>query len=382
MKRQGIARFAILGMLAGSLWNVTSVYADVIQEQTQKIQQLQSSLDVVNQQIGQASRAEAQAEARAADLQRSIEEVRRQMDENAQQIAEKTNEIHTIDRQIRQNEAKLAQLQGVFDKQMRVLYEYGSVSYLSVLLNAKSFDDFLTRFDAIRLIADADKQLVDQMKSLKQQLVQQQQQVQQDLQVTQEKQQELALLEQTDRNLQQQQMEQATAFKNRIDEAQQNAAQIQAEIAFARQELLNAQEHPIADAPVAAGNGTQALQGTVGELISYAESFMGTPYVWGGDSPGGFDCSGFTQYVFGHFGISLYRTSQSQFLQGVGVSRGDLRPGDLVFFSTYGPGATHVGIYIGSGLMINAEDYGVRIDNINDSYWSPIYIGARRIIQE
>ena len=117
-------------------------------------------------------------------------------------------------------------------------------------------------------------------------------------------------------------------------------------------------------------------------MISYAENFIGTPYVWGGTTPSpGFDCSGFTQYVFDHLGINLERTSQEQYLEGTPVAENNLEPGDLVFFSTYTYGASHVGIYIGSGLMVDSEVSGVIIDNITNSYWAPRYLGARRIAQ-
>ncbi len=81
-------------------------------------------------------------------------------------------------------------------------------------------------------------------------------------------------------------------------------------------------------------------------IISDAMSFLGVPYVFGGNSPEyGFDCSAFVQYVFAMNGISLPRTADYQFEEGTDVAMEDLRPGDLVFFETYAPGASHVGIY-------------------------------------
>jgi cell wall-associated NlpC family hydrolase len=103
-------------------------------------------------------------------------------------------------------------------------------------------------------------------------------------------------------------------------------------------------------------------------VLAYASKFLGIPYVWGGTTPsGGFDCSGFTQYVFAHFGINLPRVSQDQQNVGTLISRSDLQPGDLVFFGTP---AHHVGIYVGNGEMINAPHTGavIRIQTLNSDF--------------
>jgi Cell wall-associated hydrolases (invasion-associated proteins) len=124
-----------------------------------------------------------------------------------------------------------------------------------------------------------------------------------------------------------------------------------------------------------------AIPGDFQTMFSYSEQFLGTPYVWGGTSPNpGFDCSGFVQYVYGHFGVRLDRVSEDQYTEGVPIPESDLKPGDLVFFSTYEPGASHVGIYVGNNIMIDSEAYGVSFDNITNSYWASRYLGARRII--
>ena len=121
------------------------------------------------------------------------------------------------------------------------------------------------------------------------------------------------------------------------------------------------------------------LNGQVNQLLSYAATFLGVPYTWGGTYPQ-FDCSSFVQYVFGHFGIALDRVTWDQFKEGQGVARNDLQAGDLVFFTTYQAGPSHVGIYIGDGIMINCDNSGVSYANINSQYWSSRYYGARRII--
>jgi hypothetical protein len=114
--------------------------------------------------------------------------------------------------------------------------------------------------------------------------------------------------------------------------------------------------------------------------IALAEHYLGTPYAWGGESPGGFDCSGLLQYIWARMGVRIPRTSQQQFTAGRKVGRGQLRPGDAIFFvgsdgTRQAPG--HVGIYIGGGRMIDAPHTGatVRVENVSGF---PGYVGARR----
>lgn len=116
------------------------------------------------------------------------------------------------------------------------------------------------------------------------------------------------------------------------------------------------------------------------EIAQYAERFVGVPYRWGGESASGFDCSGLVQFSFAHFGVYLSRTSYGQYQQGYGVSRWNLIPGDLVFFNADGPGASHVGIYIGGGRFVNSAGSHVQIDSLYDSYWSSHFIGAKRVL--
>lgn len=124
----------------------------------------------------------------------------------------------------------------------------------------------------------------------------------------------------------------------------------------------------------------------VNKVIMTARSLVGTPYVWGGESPreGGFDCSGFTQYVFKQAGYSINRVSGDQARNGIHVSRSGIRPGDLVFYSIKNNGVIdHVGIYIGNGQMVHSPKPGdrVKITNVGTSYWRVRFITARRIIR-
>jgi cell wall-associated NlpC family hydrolase len=124
------------------------------------------------------------------------------------------------------------------------------------------------------------------------------------------------------------------------------------------------------------------FSGQSSSIIDYAEKFLGERYVGDGSSPGGFDCSGFTMYVFSKFGIELPHSAAAQSGYGASVSRNNLQPGDLIFFDTTG-GISHVGIYLDNGQFINAENYsvGVTIDSLDTAYWSRCYVTAKKILQ-
>ena len=116
-------------------------------------------------------------------------------------------------------------------------------------------------------------------------------------------------------------------------------------------------------------------------LTATALSLRGTPYRDAGSDPHGFDCSGFTQYVFAHYGVVLPREVHQQYRLGHAVRREDLRAGDLLFFTTIAPGASHVGIAIGGDQFIHAPSSKgvVRVERLSEPYWSRRFIGAKRV---
>ena len=135
-----------------------------------------------------------------------------------------------------------------------------------------------------------------------------------------------------------------------------------------------------------ANNNNNTVSTKANEVMAYAKTLLGKPYVWGAQGPNSFDCSGFTYYVFKNkAGIVLPRTSSAQSKYGTYVSKSNLKAGDLVFFDTNGANdgnVSHVGMYIGNGQMIHAS-YGQKkivIANFNDSYYQKAYVNARRVL--
>ena len=116
-------------------------------------------------------------------------------------------------------------------------------------------------------------------------------------------------------------------------------------------------------------------------IIATGKQYIGVNYVFGGTTPSGFDCSGFTKYVFAKHGISLPRVARDQYHEGTSVSFSNLKAGDLVFFSLGKNGSVdHMGIYVGNGQFINASSSkGVTIYTLG-SYWKSAYVGAKRVL--
>lgn len=118
----------------------------------------------------------------------------------------------------------------------------------------------------------------------------------------------------------------------------------------------------------------------VASLTRNAMRFLGVPYSFGGTTSSGFDCSGYVQHVFATLGLHLPRTADAQYEVGQKVAQ--VEPGDLVFFQTYSPGASHVGIYVGNGNFIHSSSsHGVTVSALRDSYWSARYLGAKRVLR-
>ncbi len=116
------------------------------------------------------------------------------------------------------------------------------------------------------------------------------------------------------------------------------------------------------------------------ELTQHAMRFLGVPYVFGGTSTTGFDCSGYVQHVFAMLGVHVPRTADAQYYAGHRIA-GTMVPGDLVFFTTYTSGPSHVGIYLGNDRFVHASSsQGVTVSSLHDAYWSARYLGAKRFI--
>ena len=133
--------------------------------------------------------------------------------------------------------------------------------------------------------------------------------------------------------------------------------------------------------PYPSGSSSSSSTSLGQQIAVFGMQYVGYPYVYGGTSPSGFDCSGFVQYIYRQFGYSINRTATAQLANGYYVSYDSLMPGDLVFFGS-GSSASHVGMYIGGGEFVHAANSrsGVKISSLSESWYAARYIGARRIV--
>jgi peptidoglycan DL-endopeptidase CwlO len=252
-------------------------------------------------------------------------------------------------------------------------------STLSVLLGATSLDDLLNRIEAVNSTSQQDASIVQQVTSFKAAI--QRQRVA--LRTAHSQQQKIV----AKRAAQKQRIESQLASRRQLLSSikGQIARMRAAEEAQQRQLAAAARSRLAGGVPVPGGIGISAStpEGSTvappnihGGVVGIAMQYLGVPYVWGGSTPRGFDCSGLVSYVFAQIGVSVPHSSYSQFGMGTAVSINDLQPGDLVFFA----GASHVGIYIGGGQFIHAPHTGdvVKISSLS-GYYSSNFAGARRI---
>jgi cell wall-associated NlpC family hydrolase len=282
-------------------------------------------------------------------------------------------------------------------KRLRALYINGdSAGAVEVILGARSLDDLLDRLDMAARVGGQDAQVLKDVRRFRNEVETRRAKLRSDrarqAQVVADR---AARKRSIESQLAERQrllssvkdeiarMEAAERRRQAELEAQARArlaAAVAAHAAARQQALELSTGDPITDYAPDAGSvsSSPAPPAKYGGVVGIAMQYLGVPYVWGGASPSGFDCSGFAMYVYGQVGISLPHNAAMQYnTVGVPVSRDDLQPGDLVFFDGLG----HMGIYIGGGQFVHAPHTGdvVKISSLYDSWYASTYVGAKRV---
>ncbi|MCZ7588624.1 MAG: NlpC/P60 family protein [Gaiella sp.] len=334
----------------------------------------------------------------------------RELDSRLAQASESWNlaniQLGQIDADLRTNgrhltiaRSSLAVAQQHIAKRLRALYINGdSGGAVEVILGAKSLDDLLDRLDMAERVGGQDAQVLRDVRRFRNEVQVRGAKLRGDrarqAQVVAERsaqkqwiQGQLAERKRLEASIQDEivRMEAAEARRQAELERQARArlAAAAAARASARQQALDVSSGPASE--YAAGGTLSEAAVTVpappakyGGVVGIAMQYLGVPYVWGGASPSGFDCSGFAMYVYAQIGISLPHNAAMQYNSvGVAVSRGELQAGDLVFFDGLG----HMGIYMGGDQFIHAPHTGdvVKISSLNDSWYASKYVGAKRV---
>jgi cell wall-associated NlpC family hydrolase len=272
-------------------------------------------------------------------------------------------------------------------RRLRDLYVGGeSVSTLELFLGASSFEDLINRLDTIDRVSAEDTQVLGEVQRFKREVVARGVR----LRAANERQTRIV----AERAAAKREIEGGLAERERMlssirseidrlraeEERQQAILARQAAARLSGQQAAQAQalDATIVGAALETPEIAIAPPSRYGGVVGIAMQYLGVPYVWGGASPSGFDCSGFAMYVYSQMGVSLPHHAASQYNYGVPVSRDQLAPGDLVFFNGLG----HMGIYIGGGQFIHAPHTGdvVKISILSDSWYASTYVGARRIL--
>jgi cell wall-associated NlpC family hydrolase len=269
--------------------------------------------------------------------------------ENKLKISQTQKAIVTSALEIKQVEKQSLKEEKLFNSRMRTMYMNGFDGYTSVILSSESVSDLISRVDGVKTIIEYNEKVVTGFKEIKNKLN--------------EKQKTLSDTKKMLLNLQienKQKLDKIILTKKAQKKliTQLNVEKNFVKIGTSRSQLLSANTtKSLAKYTPSRGSASSSEIA----IISFANQFVGTPYIWGGTSPStGFDCSGFTQYVYSHFGVAVGRSTFDQINAGTSVSKDNLKPGDLVLFGS-NSNPQHAGIYVGNNSYIHSPRTGESI---------------------
>lgn len=286
-------------------------------------------------------------------LDNKIELTMAKIDANKKEINKTETAITKAEAALEVCETSLDETQALFAQRMKAMYVTQNTGYLQLLLSSKGISEFFSNLEAITSIINYDVKVKNELnnkittvshkksdlKAKKQALVA----------LNKDNADKMTKLN-SDRKSQLVLIAQVNQQKKKIDSS-----------ILSTQKQINATLKQLAaikktSSKTSLSRGSDDISSN--SIVAFAATYLGTPYVWGGTHPSpGFDCSGFTQYVFAHFGIHISRTTDGQIHDGIAVSRSNLQPGDLILFGTGGD-PHHVGIYVGNGAYIHSPHTG------------------------
>ena len=352
-------RKIIVGTLLITLMGGQVPFADTITEKKSELESQRSMYNSVQDE-------KEQMNIKIEKLDSEIETILHKLNENKEKEITIKNEIKEKEIEIEKKEKEIEEEQDVFSERVRGMYIANSGnSFMEILFNSEGIGDLISKMAAVKKVTDYNADIISGMKENREEL-------------------ELAKVDLVEKEDEVKKLlAENEAGLAKLDEQKEAQSQLLAEIEekenvySSRMRTLESEIATMESATRPSGSGQGPISGGsydpsgsgVGyDAVAYAQNFLGVPYVWGGSTPSGFDCSGFTQYVYRHVGVNLSRTTYTQQNDGPRISRSQLQVGDLVFFGEYNS-PHHVGIYMGNNQYIHAPRTGdvVKISNMTRS---------------
>ena len=390
-----LSTVAVVGL--SSAFFSAEAQANTLEELEDRQSEIQNDRDELRENLSDAEAEVADVLVELEELNAEIEEVsvvmdRNQaaMDETEEDIAKTEDEVDALEEEIEALEQAIEKRHDILKERM-VSYQKngGDINYLEVIFGAQSFSDFVNRVTAVNKIADSDTRLIEQQEADKEDVEEKQDQVlakldeltvmKRDLEdildaieaQQQENEDRRQELEDTENEL--------TALVEELEIEDSNLASLEQEV----RQNMEAEREPApepaetATASAASENSNQNIttlseennniSANGGSVLDAAYSQVGSPYVWAGKDPSGFDCSGFVSWAFAQEGTSIPSYTGGLANTGTEVSTSDMQPGDLVFFR----GGAHIGIYVGNGNFIGSQtSTGVEVESMTSGYWA------------
>ncbi len=321
-------------------------------------------------------------------LSDSLERARAQYDQATVQLAETRRQLRENAYELEVARGNLKASQRAIRKRLVSLYMSTPDSTIEVILGSKSLDDMITRIDSAKNVTSLDARVAGEVVQFQHSVLVHRRKLASDRAQQEHLVAVRAAAKQSIESKIGQEQQLYSSIKGQIAQlvAAQQARQLQMErmaqarlVAQHQAQVQAAQDTIVGVSAVTPQSDTVvAPPPTHGGVVGIAMSQLGTPYVWGGAAPGGFDCSGLVMWAFAQVGVSLPHSTYALYAMGVPVSRDQLQPGDLVFFD----GVGHVGIYIGGNEFVHAPHTGdvVKISSLDDPWYAATYVGARRIL--
>lgn len=382
----------------------TPIVSSTVYANPSDLQEVKDEREEVKVELSKAEKKIAAVLADLNDLNEELDRVKSALEKNQKVMDETETEISNTQEEIDGLEKEIMKLEEAIEKREDILKDRavsyqksgGSVNYLEVIFGSKSFGEFISRVTTVNKITESDSNLIKEQEEDKAKVEDKQGALEDKLGDLKAQKVELEGMISTINE----QKEQTEKKQDELKDKKENLVALKEELKIEDSKLASIEQSLKTPTVQSTDNGQVASASTSGESKKVSTSsssapvasgnlsaavnagfgHLGTPYVWGGKSPGGFDCSGFVSWAYSQAGISIPSSTSALQSTGSQVSYSQAKPGDLVFFDTYKKNG-HVGIYLGGGKFIGAQNStGLAVANMNSGYWNDTFKGhVRRV---